>query len=339
MGSVGEGRRQAAVAARRRPEPGGAGAGDRLPLSDRLPEPGRSARPAAPAGARQGRADRRAGARRLPVLHDVGRLARLQRRQAAPAVPRGGGRRFRVREAESRREPRRRHPPRDDRARGDRPRPQADDRREPGVGSRRGDRLGARARVRAAVVHRGADEPRRRRRASQDPRGDRAGAGRDRRDVPEPRAVQAVHRARRDRRRADRRVPARRRERNPRGDADGREIRAAGVPARGRRRAVRIRAASVDDRLRVHFRYEGRARDRVRRSPARAFRRTVRGARRGVHAADGARFLDRDEARIAGAVPVPRLTQDNARRRAICMACVVGIMRGDNMNDGDAKWI
>ena len=96
------------------------------------------------------------------------------------------------------------------------------------------------------------------------------------------------------------------------------------VPACGRRRVVRVRAASVDDRLHLHCRHEGRARDGVRRSPARAFRRTVRRARRGVHAADGARFLDRDEARIAGAVPVPRLTR---------------VERADNMNDGDAKWI
>ena len=53
-------------------------------VTDRLPDAGRSARPAA-AGAGQGRTDRAARARRLPVLHDVGRLARLQRRQAAAA--------------------------------------------------------------------------------------------------------------------------------------------------------------------------------------------------------------------------------------------------------------
>ena len=57
-----------------------------------------------PAGA-AGRTDRAARARRLPVLHDVGRLARLQRRQAAAVCREAVDAGFGVREAEGRREP------------------------------------------------------------------------------------------------------------------------------------------------------------------------------------------------------------------------------------------
>ncbi|MDR8788491.1 L-fuconate dehydratase [Burkholderia multivorans] len=100
-------------------------------------------------------------------------------------------------------------------------------------------------------------------------------------------------------------------------------------PHAGGRRALRVRAAPVDDRLRVHRGHEGRARDRVRRSSARAFRRAVRRARRGVPAAERAGLLDRDEARLTRAIPVPRLTQ---------MRPTDGL-HGRDMNDGDAKWI
>ena len=58
--------------------------------------------------------------------------------------------------------------------RGDRPGSQADDRRESGVGRRRGDRLDARAGAIRSLVDRGADEPRRRARPRDDRARDRA---------------------------------------------------------------------------------------------------------------------------------------------------------------------
>ena len=58
----------------------------------------------------------------LSLLHDLGRLARLSRRQAAAALPGGGRRRLQPRQDEGRPRPRRRHPAADDRARGARAR-------------------------------------------------------------------------------------------------------------------------------------------------------------------------------------------------------------------------
>ena len=87
-----------------------------------------------------------------------------------------------------------------------------------------GHRLGQQACLRQAVLHRGADQPRRCGGPPQDPAGDQAGEGCNRRDVPEPHHVQAVHRRRRHRRGADRFVPHGRSERSARRAADCRQI-------------------------------------------------------------------------------------------------------------------
>ena len=67
--------------------------------------------------------------------------------------------------------------------------------------------------------------------------GDCAGRRRDGRARREPRDVQAAAAGQRHQLLPDRQLPPRRRERKPRGDAHGGEVRRAGVPARRRRRA------------------------------------------------------------------------------------------------------
>ena len=64
--------------------------------------------------------------------------------------------------------------------------------------------------------------------------------GRDRRALPEPGRVQAVPAGRGHRLLPARQLPARWRERGPRGPAAGREVRRPGLPARRRRRALRV---------------------------------------------------------------------------------------------------
>ena len=91
--------------------------------------------------------------------------------------------------------------------------------------------------------------------------------------------------ARGDRLLPDRQLPARRRQREPGGDPDGREIRRAGLPARRRRRPVRVRAAPVDVRLPGGHGHDGGPRHRVRRSPARALRGAGRHPQCALHAA------------------------------------------------------
>ena len=68
----------------------------------------------------------------------------------------------------------------------------------------------------------------------------------------------------------------RQRQRKPRGDPDGREVRHSRLPARRRRRPVRAGAAPVDVGLSLGLGPHGRSRHRVRRSPARALRRSGR---------------------------------------------------------------
>ena len=75
-----------------------------------------------------------------------------------------------------------------------------------------------------------------------------------------------------DRHHADRRLPRRRRERERRQPAAGRQVRGTGLPARRRGGPVRDRAAPVDVRLRGPIRYVGGPQDRVDRPPARALR-------------------------------------------------------------------
>jgi hypothetical protein len=145
--------------------------------------------------------------------------------KAAPALPGSGRCRLQPRQDEGRPRSRGRYPPADDRPRSDRPdrHLMIDANQVWEVDA--GDRLGQQTGLCQALLHRGADQPGRRCRAPQDPRGHRAGQGRDRRDVPEPHHVQAVHHAEgRHRHRADRFMPHGRAERGAGGSADGREI-------------------------------------------------------------------------------------------------------------------
>ncbi len=87
------------------------GAG-RLALHDGRAHPRRRAPRARPAGAHARRARGGAARARLPRLHDVGRLARLLRRQDPAPVPRGAGRRLHALQDQGGRRPRRRHPSR-----------------------------------------------------------------------------------------------------------------------------------------------------------------------------------------------------------------------------------
>ncbi len=127
------------------------------------------------------------------------------------------------------------------------------------------------ARVRP-LVDRGADEPRRHPRPRPHPRGDRADRRRDRRarartgssssSSSRPSAIDVCQ--------IDA-CRARRRQRGARRAAAGGEVRHAGLPARRRRRAVRVRPAPRDLRLHRRERLARGPRHRVRRPPARAF--------------------------------------------------------------------
>ena len=66
-------------------------------------------------------------------------------------------------------------------------------------------------------------------------------------------------------------------------------------------------------------RHQGGPGDRICRPPARAFRRSVRDPERGLHAADAAGLLDRDEAGVDRGERVPRLTVDSS-------ACVISLL-------------
>ena len=131
-------------------------------------------------------------ARRLPRLHHVRRLDGLLRRQGAPPLPRSDRRRVHALQGQGRRRSGRRCAARRDGPAGDRSRPPPDDRREPAMGRRRGDRARPRALAVQPPVDRGADQPGRRARAC----GDRARRGADRRRhrraLREPRALQAA---------------------------------------------------------------------------------------------------------------------------------------------------
>ena len=200
-----------------------------------------SSRPAAPDAPS---ASDRAAPRRLPGLHDLGRLARLRRREDPAAVPRGAGRRLDALQAEGRRRRRRRRPA-DAASSARRSGPTGCWRSTPtsaGTSARRStgwprlapfdpywieeptspdDILGH-----AAIARAVAPDP-----------------GRHRRARPQPGHVQAVPPGRRHRRLPDRRVPARRRQRGRGRAAAGGQVRRAGLPARRRRRPVRARPA------------------------------------------------------------------------------------------------
>ena len=235
-----------------RPHPGAAGRAGRLPLPARRAHRGRGARAAAAARRRPGRA----GAARCwrdgyPAYTTTPGLAGLRRREARPAVPRGGRRRL--------------------------PADQAQGRRRTWPTTSGGWRI-ARRRGRAGHPHRGGRQPdlgRARRRSSgcgelrpfdpywiEEPtspddvlghaavrQARRADPGRHRRARRQRGGVQAAAAGRRRRRGADRRLPGRRRQREPRDPAARREVRRAGLPARRRRRAVRDGAAPGDVRL------------------------------------------------------------------------------------------
>ncbi len=92
----------------------------------------------------------------------------------------------------------------------------------------------------------------------------------------------------------DRRAPARR------------KVRRAGLPARRRSGALRIRATPFALRLHRGERRPDRPRDRVRGPPPRALRLAGRHARRPLHATRGSRLQRGDEARLARGTPLFR---------------------------------
>ena len=141
---------------------GGGRRARRLHLPHRRAHARRGARPARGAAFRAGRAGADPARARPPGLHDLAGLARLRRRQAAPADRRGAGRRVHADQAQGGRRPGRRRPALRHRARRHGPRPAPVHRREPGVGRAGGDRVGPRAGRVRPDLDRGAHEPGRR---------------------------------------------------------------------------------------------------------------------------------------------------------------------------------
>ena len=274
-------------------------------LTDAL-TPGRGAgAPDRAAGRDPGGARGRAAARRLPGLHDLGRLAGLRRRQDPAPLPRGAGRRLDAVQAEGRRRPRRRPPPGGDHPRGDRTGPDARGRRQPALGRRRGHRLdGAPGAVRP-VLDRGADEPGRHPRPRGDRPGGRADPGRDRRARPQPGDVQAAPPGRGDRRSA-RSTPAG-------SAASTRSSRSCCSRRSSACRSARTPAASgcaswsSTCRPSTTSRSAGARRpdDRVRRPPPRALPRSGRGPRRRYRLPTRPGYSARDAAGVAGPLPLP----------------------------------
>src|SRR5207237_91419 len=113
-----------------------------------------------------------------------------------------------------------------------------DDGRQPGVGGRRGDRQRQAASRIRPFLDRGAHKPRRRARPCHHRARDRTDQSRHGRALPEPGHLQATLPGGRDRFLPARRLPAGGTQRGARGRHPGREIRGAGLPARGRGRAV-----------------------------------------------------------------------------------------------------
>ena len=201
--------------------------------------PGGGTRPA-PRRAVARAASSRAGARRvgLPRVYDVGRLARLRRRQGRGARPRSA-----IADG---------LPPREDegwrRSRVGRP-PRRPDPRELGADGilmmDANQVWGVDEAIAAMRIALRSDpwwieeptSPDDVLGSRPDPAGDRARPGRDGRARPEPRHLQAAVPGRGDRLLPARRLPGRRRERGDRDHADGGEVRDPGVPPRGRCRA------------------------------------------------------------------------------------------------------
>ena len=136
---------------------------------------------------------------------------------------------------------------------GDRPGRAADDGRQPGLGRRRGDRQhGAGWPSSTRTGSRSPPTPTTCSATPASPRGRadrRPVPGRHRRGRREPGHLQAAAAGRGDRRLPGRRLPGRRRQRGARRAADGGQVRRAGLPARRRRRPVRVRPAPGDLRL------------------------------------------------------------------------------------------
>ena len=212
-------------------------------------------------------------ARRVSRVPHVGRAgSATPRTKVRDLTPRRARRRLALLQDQGRRRRRVRRPPLRGDARGDR-RPPAHGRRQPGVGRRRRRSSGCGTSSRSTCA--GSRSRRAPTTCSATPR---SGA-RSRRSASRPAStptnrvdLQAAAAGRGDRLLPDRRVPARRRERGARGAAARGEVRRAGVPARRRARAVRVRAAPLDHRLRVRLRFARRPHDRVRRPPPRALR-------------------------------------------------------------------
>ena len=135
----------------------------------------------------------------------------------------------------------------------------------------------------------------------------------------------------------------------------GGEARSPGLPARGRRRPVRVRPAPRDLRLHRGQRLARRAGRRVRRPPPRALRRSGRRPRRAIRGPRGAGLQHHDAAGVAGTLRVPRTAPrgrarrtSRARSRAAALRCtrmsgrlagkgclITGAGSGHRPRDGD----
>ena len=186
--------------------------------------------------------------RGYPAYTTSVRVARVLGRADPHAVPRGDRRGLRALQGQSRGQPRGRLAPRGARARADRAEPDAHVRREPAVGRAPGHRMGAPPRRVQAALDRRAHEPGRRAGPRDDRPGPRAARHRrrHRRALPEPRRLQAAPPGLGDHLLPDRLLPSRGGERGGRGAAPRGALRRARLPARRRRRPLRVRAARLD---------------------------------------------------------------------------------------------
>ena len=130
--------------------------------------------------------------------------------------------------------------------------------------------------------------------------------GRDRRALPQPGDVQAVHAGRRAGLLPTRHRAPGQRQRDRRRAAARREVRRPGVPARGRRWPVRDGPAHLDARLRRGLRLTQGARHRVHRPPPRALHRPLHRGQRRLPVAHQTRILHPDAPCVHRRVPLPR---------------------------------
>ena len=252
LGPAGRARGQAGVALLAELTPGAARRPGRLPLPARRADPGGGAGdPAARPSRAAAEREARLLARGYPAYTTTpGWLGYDD--EKLRGCPRGGRGRLTTDQAEGGRRHRRRCPPASARPRRGRARRPHRRRRQPDLGRRARRSSGWRAL--AAFDPYWIEEPtspRRHPRARRDPRGPSRRSGWPPGSTSQNRGrLQATAAGRGDRRRADRRLPGRRGQRERRDPAAGREVRRPGLPARRWGRAVRDGPAPGHVRLR-----------------------------------------------------------------------------------------